>query len=235
MNPWYQALYENFSDYDTEPYTQNTAIEAAFIQQQLSSDTKSILDIGCGTGRHALELARKGYTVTGIDLSEDLIRQAKAKAGKLGAAVNFVVQDACKLPFEAEFDAAILMCEGAFSMMETDEKEQLILDGAAKSLRSGGKFILTTTNALFMLAQGNPDFNLLTFREKFTLEAKNSQGEQQTLQCDQRYYTPPELRRMLLWAGFEDVRFFAVTEQGFNADLKPCAQHFEFGAICTKR
>jgi hypothetical protein len=126
------------------------------------------------------------------------------------------------------------MCEGAFSMMETDEKEQSILNGVARALHPGGTFIMTTTNALFMLAQGNPDFDPLTFRESFTLESIDKNGVQQTLTCEQRYYTPPELRCMLEQAGFESVSFFAVTEEGYDDTKKPDHTQFELGVICRR-
>ncbi len=138
MTPWYKALYENFQDYNSEPYTKNTEQEVHFLIKQFgNSFPKKVLDVGCGTGRHAIILAEQGYDVTGIDLSEDLVRQAREKAKQMGLSVNFVIQDAVTLPYQAEFDAAILMCEGAFSMMETDEKEQSILDGVARALRPG--------------------------------------------------------------------------------------------------
>ncbi len=94
---------------------------------------------------------------------------------------------------------------------------------------------MTTTNALFMLTQGNPDFDPLTFRETFTLESTDIENEPYTLTCEQRYYAPPELRRMLEYAGFEGVSFFAVTEDGFDETIKPDHTQFEFGVICRRK
>lgn len=236
MNPWYKTLYENFSEYDMEPYTQNTEKEVEFlIKKFIENNTKSVLDVGCGTGRHAVSLAKAGFQITGIDLSGGLLQQARKKAEILGVSVDFKEMDATHLPFDAEFDAVILMCEGAFSMMETDEKEQLILDGIGRAVKPGGLFLLTTTNAMFMFLQNNPDFDPITFREKFTLDTLDKSGKKQTLLCNQRYYTPPELRRMLIAAGFEEISFFAVTDAGFADDCKPEVTQFEFGAVCKKR
>ncbi|CAD7840700.1 MAG: hypothetical protein [Olavius algarvensis Delta 4 endosymbiont] len=71
MTQWYEALFANYGrKYDQEPFTQGTLGECDFIEQEIACDKSlRILDMGCGTGRHALELTRRGYTVTGIDLS----------------------------------------------------------------------------------------------------------------------------------------------------------------------
>ncbi len=71
MRRWYEELFANYAKtYDTETFTRGTLGEVDFLEKELNYDkTKSILDIGCGTGRHAIELARRGYSITGIDLS----------------------------------------------------------------------------------------------------------------------------------------------------------------------
>ena len=95
MKQWYQELFSNYArTYDKEPFTQGTVGEVNFIEEELQHDTsKTILDIGCGTGRHAIELARRGYTVTGIDLSESQLHRAREKADANGVKVNFLKMD----------------------------------------------------------------------------------------------------------------------------------------------
>ncbi|MBS3753149.1 MAG: methyltransferase domain-containing protein, partial [Anaerolineales bacterium] len=89
--PWYEVLYENFEDYDQEPYTQNTAEEIAFILEAIAGDdVRRVLDVGCGTGRHALGLAAQGYDVVGLDFSERMLEQGRRKAAKAGVSVQFV-------------------------------------------------------------------------------------------------------------------------------------------------
>ena len=84
MKQWYEELFQDFADnYDRESFTSGTLGEVDFIEREISYNKKGrILDIGCGTGRHSLELARRGYSVTGIDLSPDMIGKAKALAQK---------------------------------------------------------------------------------------------------------------------------------------------------------
>jgi 2-polyprenyl-3-methyl-5-hydroxy-6-metoxy-1,4-benzoquinol methylase len=153
MTQWYETLFANFGKtYDRECFTQGTVGEVNFVEKELANDrTKRILDIGCGTGRHAIELAKRGYRVTGFDLSEGQLRLAKQKAEAAGATVDFQRRDAAQPHFREEFDAAIMFCEAAFPLMETDEKNNAILVHAAAALRPGGVFMLTTLSALFPL------------------------------------------------------------------------------------
>ncbi len=243
--PWYIELYEHFPDYNAEPYTQGTKGEVDFIEQELAHDrAKAILDVGCGTGRHALELGRRGYAVVGVDSSEALLAQGRSAAQAENLNVTFIAGDARALNFEAQFDVALSICEGAFSLMETDEMDFLILENIAHALRdpdpaqglSGGKFILTTPNAAFMLANDSDEgaFDPVTCRETFPLEATGADGSKKTLHCSQRYYTCPELKTLLKQAGFRHIRFFGVTESGFDGRATPSKEHFELGVVAEK-
>lgn len=63
--PWYIELYRYFPDYDREPYVQNTAQEVEFIEREIGHDrSKLILDVGCGTGRHAFSATSADHTGT---------------------------------------------------------------------------------------------------------------------------------------------------------------------------
>jgi len=73
MTQWYEKLFENYSNkYEAESFTQGTSGECDFIEKEIKSDKLArILDIGCGTGRHSIELAKRGYSVLGIDLFQN--------------------------------------------------------------------------------------------------------------------------------------------------------------------
>ncbi len=234
--PWYVELYQGFDAYDEEPYAQNTGAEVDFIEGVIGGDRgKAILDVGCGTGRHSLELARCGYRVLGLDLSPWMLAQGRRAAASASLPVLFVQGDARQMPFSGAFEVAIMLCEGAFSLMETDAMDLLILESVACALQPGGLLVMTAPNAAFMLARGQVEgFDLTTLREAFTLEKATPEGPIRTLRCTQRYYTCPELRCLLRRAGFSSVEFFACTESGYDQARRPSPDHFEFGAIARR-
>jgi len=160
MKQWYESLFENYAHkYDQECYVNGTSGECDSIEQEINHDKSiKILDIGCGTGRHAIELAKRGYQVTGIDLSDSQLKRAREKAQKAGVTIDFQTQDARNLPFDGEFDLAIMLCEGGFSLMETDEMNFEILKGATRALKNNGKFIFTALSALFPLLHSVKEF-----------------------------------------------------------------------------
>ncbi len=160
MKQWYEKLFENYGQkYDSESFTQGTIGECDFIEQEIGfNKSVRILDIGCGTGRHSIELSKRGYQVTGIDLSDSQLVRAREKAEKQGQNIDFLKHDARNLPFENEFDLVIMLCEGAFPLMETDEMNYEILKNAAKSLKEHGEIIFTTLNGLFPLYHSVEEF-----------------------------------------------------------------------------
>lgn len=251
MTQWYEALFANFGKtYDKESFTQGTAGEVDFVERELGSDrAKRILDIGCGTGRHAVELAKRGYNVTGFDLSEGQLRLAREKAAAAGVNVTFERRDATEPHFQQEFDAAIMFCEGAFPLMETDEKNHAILRHAAAALRPGGKLLMTTLSALFPLfhsvkdfldaggsstTNANLTFDLLTFRERSQLTFTDDDGQSHTVQTNERYYTPPELRWLLKTAGFAQVDLFGCHLGQFSREHPLTPDDFEMLVVAQK-
>lgn len=76
---WYEVVFENYGQqYDNEVFTQGTIGECDFIEQELNLEKSlKLLDVGCGTGRHSIELTKRGYSITGIDLSASLLDKAR--------------------------------------------------------------------------------------------------------------------------------------------------------------
>ncbi len=251
MARWYETLFANSAEgYDREVFTQGTVGEVDFVERELGGDKgKRILDIGCGTGRHAIELARRSYRVTGIDLSEAQLRRAREKATAAGVAVDFLQRDATRPHFNREFDAVILFCEGAFPLMETDAKNHAVLVHAAAALRPGGKLMLTTLNALFPLFHSVKEFldasasgavtrkltfDLMTFREHGEMTFTDDAGESHALETDERYYTPAELRWLLQTAGFATVDIFGAHLGGFSREHALTTEDFEMLVVAVK-
>lgn len=236
MSKWYQELYENFDTYGEEPYVQNTIKEVDFVEHVLHLNRSiRILDLGCGNGRHSLELARRGYSVTGIDLSDSMLEQGRQVAASEGLQVNFIACDARKIDFHDQFDVIIMLCEGAFSLMEEDDMDVLILHNIFQALTPGGKLVMTLPNAAMMLCkEPNESFDTRTCRESFAIEKAMPDGSKKILECTQRYYTCPELGWILKHVSFKNIEFFACTDIGYDLHEKPNKSHFEFGAIAVK-
>jgi 2-polyprenyl-3-methyl-5-hydroxy-6-metoxy-1,4-benzoquinol methylase len=254
MKQWYEELFENYGmKYDRESFTQGTAGECDFIEREIGHDKAArILDIGCGTGRHSIELARRGYSVVGVDLSESLLKRAREKASGQQLSVVFQRHDARDLPFRNEFDLAIMLCEGAFPLMESDEMNFRILRNAAAALKPKGKLIFTTLNGLFplfhsvkdFLAQaaqegnatyGNHSFDLMTFRDHNTTTVEDDLGNKKELRCNERYYVPSEITWLLKSLDFATVDIHGAKLGAFSRSDKLTTEDFEMLVLSQKR
>ena len=250
---WYESLFENYGQkYDSESFTHGTVGECVFIEKELQFDKSlKILDVGCGTGRHAIELTKRGYHVTGIDLSESQLKRAreKAKADKL--TIDFQCQDARNLPFTSEFDAAIMMCEGGFSLMETDEMNFEILKNVTKALKPNATFIFTTSNGLFALYHSvdefiasaaeegnslctNNTFDMMTFRGHSIVDFEDDSGNKKRLECNERYYVPSEITWLLKSLGYKTIDIFGARLGAFSREHSLTTKDFEMLVIATK-
>jgi len=253
MKQWYEELFENYGmKYDNENFTQGTIRECDFIEKEINHNKAArILDIGCGTGRHSIELSKRGYTVTGIDLSESMLKRAKNKVSDQNLKIVFQKHDARKLPFFNEFDLVIMLCEGAFPLMETDEMNFKILRNAASALKPKGKLIFTTLNGLFPLfhsikdildsetkegnaTYSNNSFDLMTFRDHNTTLVEDDSGNKKELQCNERYYVPSEITWLLKTLNFKTIDIFGAKLGAFTRDDKLTTEDFEMLVIAEK-
>ena len=249
---WYEALFENYGKkYDSENFTHGTVGECNFIEKEINfNKSLKILDVGCGTGRHAIELTKRGYCVTGIDLSESQLKRAKEKAEAEKLSIDFQCRDARNLPFDKEFDVAIMMCEGGFSLMETDEMNFEILKNVTKSLKPDAKFIFTTTNGLFPLynsvdefhastvEDGNSvckdnSFDFMTFRGYSIVEFEDDDGNKKRLECNERYYVPCEITWLLKSLGYKTIDIFGARLGEFSREHKLTTKDFEMLVIAN--
>jgi SAM-dependent methyltransferase len=118
---------------------EQTRAEAAFLQKALALDGRSdVLDVPCGNGRHSIELARSGHRVTGFDLSEEFLAEARTAAEN----VRWVHGDMRQLDYTAEFNGAF--CFGnSFTYLDSDQAAEFFR-AIARSLKPGGRFALET-------------------------------------------------------------------------------------------
>jgi len=250
---WYETLFENYSEkYDNECFTQGTIGECDFIEKEINfKKILKIIDIGCGTGRHSIELTKRGYSITGIDLSESLLVKAREKVAKSNLKFDFRKHDARCLPFDKQFDVAIMLCEGGFPLIETDEMNYEILKNVSKLPKNNSKFIFTILNGLFPLfhsinefhtngpVEGNATYNsknfdLMTFRDYNTTKVVDDNGVEKELECNERYYVPCEITWLLKTLGFTKIEIFGATLGAFSREDKLKTQDFEMLVIAER-
>jgi len=251
MKPWYEELFQNYAKkYDDESFTKGTIGEVDFIEKEIDYNKSfRILDIGCGTGRHSIELAKRGYNVVGIDLSESMLKRAKEKARNENVKVDFIQADARELNFKNEFHLVLMLCEGAFPLMETDEMNYAILKNAANALRENGKLIFTTLNGLFPLFHSVKDFinqnssegtskentfDLMTFRDISTFEVENDDGNKKTLKCSERYYVPSEITWLLKSLGFKKIDILGCPLGKWSREIPLTTEDFEMLVVAER-
>lgn len=219
-----QNTWETFFDqeaplYDQNGFTQNTVQEVDFLVEELGLQPgATVLDIGCGTGRHAIELARRGYVVTGVDLSTGMLAQAKAKALASGVVVNWIQCDATRFASERQFDAVICLCEGAFGLLSNaaDALEQplAILSNISGVLKPTGKCLFTVLNGFKMIRQySQADVEQQRF-DPLTLSFVSEEapaGRNSPIEIRQRAFVPTELSLLFRLAGLTVLQMWGGT------------------------
>jgi len=145
---WWKRLFETplyFELYEAQDSKKAIREVSQAVALLSLSPPARILDVPCGYGRHAVELARRGFAVTGVDVAETQLNRAREKAAAAQARVDFCLKDARALDFEAEFDV-VLNLFLSFGYFETDGEHVAMLAGIARALRPGGRFLMEFWN-----------------------------------------------------------------------------------------
>jgi len=133
--------FQNPEDYDLEYGTYEP--EGPFYETIAARTGGPILDVACGTGRIAVPFARKGYSVTGIDLAEPMLEHARKKGEGLG--IDWRLGDCRDFRFDRSFALAI-MSGNAFQACLTDADQAALFDAVRRNLRADGRFAFETRN-----------------------------------------------------------------------------------------
>ncbi|HVV52942.1 MAG TPA: class I SAM-dependent methyltransferase, partial [Polyangia bacterium] len=218
--PWFEEVFDE--DYlRTLPFMRadQTLREVEFVSEALNVPSGSeILDVGCGYGRHAIELVQRGYNVTGLDLSLPLLIRAADEAQRRALSVNFVHADMREMAFEKQFD-------GAYSMLTSfgyfDEETNLrVAERIGRALKPGKRFLLDIVNRDYVVADlpvrvwwegtgcvvlEEVDFNFHTSRINTHRSIVFEDGRQLEQELSVRAYSLHEIGRLLRQAGFRVI------------------------------
>jgi SAM-dependent methyltransferase len=150
--PWFVDLFDE--DYlRTLPFLtpQATQSEAEYVINAMNlAPVAQVLDLGCGYGRHAMELAARGFHVVGLDLSTPLLVRGGEEAHRRGLTINFVRGDMRELDFENQFDGVYCLFS-TFGYFD-DETNKKTLQNVARALKPNGKVLVEILNRDYVIA-----------------------------------------------------------------------------------
>jgi SAM-dependent methyltransferase len=151
--PWWEELFnDDFIRTMAKITDAQIAREADFIEDSLGvAKAAMVLDLGCGTGRHAIELTRRGYQVAGFDLSLAMLARAADEAQERNQKLNFLQGDMREMTFEDTFDG-VYSWNTSFGFFE-EEKNAHVVHLVHRSLRKGGQFLLDVVNRDYMMRE----------------------------------------------------------------------------------
>ena len=181
----------------------------------------AMLDLACGPGRHALELARRGFQVTGVDRNIEYLREARRGAEEEGLEVELVQEDMRQFSRPEVYDGAWSMFT-SFGYFDRPDDNQQVLNNVYKSLKKGGVFLLELAGreviarifearswrevaGVFLLEERHVEQNWTKMRNRQIL-LKDSEKIEFTI--THWLYSGAELAGMLAASGFSPVEIF---------------------------
>jgi ubiquinone/menaquinone biosynthesis C-methylase UbiE len=225
MAEWFEKIFDN--DY-IRAYAQqnkNTVEDVDGIVELLSPEKNmKILDLCSGYGRHSLELARRGYNITGYDLSVEFLNHAKKKAEEENLKVKFVHGDVRELDYKDEFDI-VLNLYTSFGYFSHDENQEVI-ESISRSLVPNGRFLIEALCFSGLIRRADPEQPATVFEgdDVMIVDSRRWDLEQNIMNVSRklffadgkrneysfalRVYTLAEILRMIQKAGLRLVDYF---------------------------
>lgn len=224
---WWETFFRGpWGEWQARGFSQkNTRTEADFLVASLGLKAgDKVLDVACGTGRHAIELEARGMEVTGIDFNGAILAVAEERAREQGVEPLFFKADMRCLSFSREFDAAYSFWT-SFGYFEDESHDYVVLRRVAESLKPGGKFLLDLHTLETMLPVFQPEHvtpldesGANELRESVRIDFENGRAEAEwtfvengrtrSVHSSLRLYSYRELCVLLREAGFDRIEGF---------------------------
>jgi len=215
--PWWEELFnDDFIRTMAKVTDEQIAGECDFIEDSLGvAKGAMVLDLGCGTGRHAIELTARGYQVVGYDLSLAMLARAADEAQDRNQKLNFLQGDMREMTFEDTFDG-VYSWNTSFGFFE-EEKNAAVVSRVHKSLRKGGQFLLDVVNRDYIMRQApslawfegdgcicmdEMSIDWITSRMKVKRTMMMDDGRSKEIEYSIRVYSLHELGKVLHDHGF---------------------------------
>ena len=145
---WYRKIWT--LDIQDLSWVEPTTHEVDFAVKALGlRGRERILDLACGFGRHALDLARRGCSVVGVDITAEYIEEARKRATDEHLRAEFICADLREMSFREEFDVVLNLADGAIGYFESEEENLRIFNLIASALKPGGKHLMGICNGVY--------------------------------------------------------------------------------------
>jgi SAM-dependent methyltransferase len=226
---WFDAVADFLGPaYLRNAFTKGTEQEVDFLVDALALvPGMRVLDVGCGPGRHALALARRGYEVVGVDHSAEFVRLAREAAASDGLAVTFEELDVRDLDRPGEFDATICLCQGGFGLLggrdETD-----VFGRITATLRPGGALALSAFSAAFAVRhlELGEEFDPATGVLHEVATVRGPDGREELFDLWTTCFTARELELLARDARLDSIEVHGVTPGAYRRQ-PPTLDHHE--------
>lgn len=230
---WWHDFFPTFRPvFDSIPIKSTNAQVRYIIRKLNLSPGKKFLDCPCGIGRIALPLARKGVTVTGVDITPSYLDELEKKAKRRDLKIKLAKADMRRINYKNEFDAGANLWT-SFGFFEKESDDLLVIKKMYQALKPGGKFMLHLINRDWIMSNFSPrgwfQAGNAKVLEKRKFDYSTSinhcewcflkDGKETTHQLRLRMYSYHELIAMFKSSGFVDIQGYGSTkDEPINRD-----------------